>query len=144
MTRCLVFVCCLAMGCGGANAEKKADTSADASGETAVAADGPAKEERLGSLPKEAIRGVVRENMRDIQRCYDSELANNNDLSGKVVVTFRISKEGEVDSASVAESTMDSRAVENCIVREVRTWEFPYPENDGHVIVNYPFNFKAP
>jgi len=139
-----VWIVSVAVGCASAPKEEavSAPTESSTSGEPSSGE--PEKESKLGSLPKEAIRSVVRANMRDVQGCYDAELQLSPGLAGKVVVKFQISKDGLVESAEVTESSLDNRAVERCIVKDVRGWEFPEPENDGIVIVNYPFNFKAP
>ncbi len=143
MRHWVLFFVSIAVGCASSAKPQPSDPSAVTANPDGPA-DTPATEEKLGSLPKEAIRAVVRENMRKIQNCYDAELESDGDLAGKVVVTFKISKEGTVDSASVTESTLGSVAVERCMVNEIRRWEFPEPENDGVVIVNYPFNLSAP
>ncbi|MFH1811224.1 MAG: TonB family protein [Pseudomonadota bacterium] len=95
-----------------------------------------------GALDKELIRQVIADNIAQIRYCYTHELAANPGLHGKVVVRFIIAGTGRVSSASVAESSLDSTAVESCIARKVHGWRFPKPRGGGIVVVNYPFLFK--
>lgn len=96
----------------------------------------------LGSLDKEIIRRVIRENLPQIKYCYERELTRTPGLNGKVQVKFVIGANGNVQTATVAESSMNNKAAESCITGKVRGWVFPKPKGGGIVIVTYPFIFK--
>ncbi|MEW5855432.1 MAG: AgmX/PglI C-terminal domain-containing protein [Myxococcota bacterium] len=96
----------------------------------------------LGSLDKEIIRRVIRENIQQIKYCYERELTRTPGLAGKVQIKFVIGAQGAVQSAVVAESSMNNKTVESCIAGKVRGWIFPKPKGGGIVIVTYPFIFK--
>jgi hypothetical protein len=93
----------------------------------------------MGSLSMEIIRQVIASHRDQIKYCYSQELNRNPNLAGKVAVKFTISPKGYVTQASVAQTTLNNAAVENCITQKVRTWKFPEPKGGGIVIVNYPF-----
>ncbi len=93
----------------------------------------------MGSLSMEIIRQVIASHRDQIKYCYSQELNRNPNLAGKVAVKFTISPKGYVTQASVAQTTLNNAAVENCITQKIRTWKFPEPKGGGIVIVNYPF-----
>jgi TonB family protein len=95
-----------------------------------------------GSLDKEVIRGVIRGHLAEIKTCYERALVADQDLSGRVMVQFRIAASGKVVSAVVQSSTLGSPPVESCIADAVATWQFPAPRGGGEVIVSYPFILK--
>ncbi len=92
-----------------------------------------------GSLSKEVIRRVIRQHINEIRFCYEQALSNKPDLAGRVSVQFVISPTGAVQTSKLADSTLGSSGVEDCIVKAVRRWTFPSPEGGGVVIVTYPF-----
>ncbi len=96
----------------------------------------------LGALDKSLIDAVIKRNMNQIRYCYQRELTNNPNLSGKITVKFVIAKDGTVSSASTKASTMGSPAVENCINGRFLDFQFPEPKGGGIVIVSYPFIFS--
>ena len=120
-------------GAGGGGLGGKTERNIDISAGTPVI---------LGSLDKEIIRRVIRENLPQIKYCYERELTRTPGLNGKVQVKFVIGANGHVQTAAVAESTMKNKAVESCIRGKVKGWLFPKPKGGGIVIVTYPFIFK--
>ncbi len=96
-----------------------------------------------GSLDKEIIRRIIRRHLNEVKFCYETELARNARLAGRVAVQFTISGGGEVIASVLQSSTMGNARVENCVVQAVRRWEFPRPTMGGLVIVSYPFNFQS-
>jgi len=97
-----------------------------------------------GSLSKEVIRRIVHRHINEVKFCYERQLAQRPDLSGRVAIKFIISGTGAVQMAAVADSTLGNAQVENCIAQAVRRWTFPQPEGGGIVIVTYPFQLTAP
>lgn len=96
-----------------------------------------------GSLDKEIIRRVIKQHIAQIRYCYEKELTRSPGLFGKVATQFTISANGNVQSADVAQSTLNNAEVERCITSKIRTWVFPKPKGGGVVIVKYPFMFKT-
>lgn len=96
-----------------------------------------------GALSKEQIARVVQMHWHRIRFCYESQLSANPSLAGKIVVRWVISGTGDVQSATVVETTMNNERVENCIARSIQRWRFPQPEGGGIVVVNYPFLFRV-
>ena len=96
----------------------------------------------FGSLPKEAIREVIRSNIGEIRGCYENALVRKPQLHGKVAVRFVIDKSGSVSEATRADSTVDDDALVECVTSTVMGWVFPEPQGGGVVVVTYPFIFK--
>jgi hypothetical protein len=95
-----------------------------------------------GSLSKEQINKVVRAHLAGVKYCYEKELQRKTSLAGGVDIFWVIQPDGTVSKASVKGSTMSDAAVEGCIVRQVKQWQFP--KAPGQTIVGrYPFIFKG-
>ncbi|MBW2464085.1 MAG: AgmX/PglI C-terminal domain-containing protein [Deltaproteobacteria bacterium] len=93
-----------------------------------------------GYLSPEQINRVVRANQAAIRYCYELQVQRQQNLRGRVSIQWRINLQGSVTSARVASSTLNSAAVEGCMVRQIRRWRFPNPDG-GEVVVTYPFIF---
>ncbi|MFH1434881.1 MAG: AgmX/PglI C-terminal domain-containing protein [Pseudomonadota bacterium] len=93
----------------------------------------------IGTLPKDAIRRVIRQHLNEVRYCYEQQLAVKTDLSGRVVIKFVIMANGVVQGSLVQESTLGSKPAEQCIAKAVGRWTFPAPPDGGVVIVSYPF-----
>lgn len=124
--------CGFGMGRGRLSGRSKAKVKLKSTGTTV-----------LGSLSKETIRRIVRRHLNEIKFCYERELQKHPDLSGRVSIKFLIDGHGVVKSAVVANSTIANANVDQCIVGTVRRMTFPSPENNGVVIVTYPFALSS-
>ncbi len=96
-----------------------------------------------GGLDREVIAAVIRDHLGQVRYCYERQLAASPDLYGKLKVRFTIDANGEVDSQSVTQTTLQSNLIEDCILRRLATWKFPKPKGGTKVIVSYPFLFKS-
>jgi hypothetical protein len=95
-----------------------------------------------GSLSKEQINKVVRAHLAGVKYCYEKELQHKASLAGGVDIFWVIQPDGAVSKASIKGSTLSDAAVEGCIMRQVKQWQFP--KAAGQTIVQrYPFIFKG-
>jgi hypothetical protein len=95
-----------------------------------------------GSLSKDQINKVVRAHLAGVKYCYEKELQHKSSLSGGIDIFWVIQPDGSVSKANVKQSTMNDAAVEGCIVRQVKQWQFP--KAPGQTVVGrYPFIFKG-
>ncbi len=91
-----------------------------------------------GSLPREVVQRVVRQNFGRFRLCYEAGLRGNPGLTGRVAVAFVIDRNGGVAMASADRSTeMADSNVVACVVRGFQNLSFPAPK-DGLVQVVYP------
>ena len=74
------------------------------------------------------------------RRCYNSALANDSSLKGRVIIAVKIAPSGSVCSASVASTDMP--AVAQCVAGVFRSGSFPAPHG-GCVESLVPMNFVA-
>src|SRR5262249_20765594 len=95
-----------------------------------------------GSLSKEQINRVVRSHYAGVKYCYEKELQRQPNLAGKIEFGWTILPDGSVPKAHVVASTVRDPAVEGCIVRQIKQWQFP--KSEGQTVVQlYPFIFKG-
>lgn len=92
-----------------------------------------------GGLDKDLIGAVIAKNIGQIRFCYEQGLQTDPALHGRVAVDFTINGDGAVKLANVANSSLNSKMVEECVVMRLRSWKFPLPENGKDVKVSYPF-----
>lgn len=92
-----------------------------------------------GGLDRDAIAAVINRNLGQIRFCYEQGLQGTPSLAGRVAVDFTIGGTGLVKAASVANSSLGSKVVEDCIVLRLKSWKFPLPQNGVDVKVSYPF-----
>jgi hypothetical protein len=95
-----------------------------------------------GRLPPEIIQRIVRQHFPQMKRCYNTGLAANPKLEGRVVVRFVIGRDGNVLTAMDGDSDLPDKTVRACVVAAFQALSFPQPEG-GIVTVVYPVVFKA-
>lgn len=108
---------------------------------------GGAEENFVGTIDREQVRRVVRAHLNQIQACYTRELnkldrAKRAELSGKVVLKWDIVEKGAAQNVKVVGSTLNSKAVEECMKERLATWQFPEPPAGLVGEVTYPFLLK--
>jgi TonB family protein len=94
-------------------------------------------------LSKASIGKVIKQHWNEVKSCFEREL--NKDpkcLHGTIVLKFAINEAGKVSQASVSETTMNNRKVEDCIVQRALQWTFPAPTGGRAVQVTYPWTFN--
>ena len=73
--------------------------------------------------------------------CYDSALANDSSLKGKLAISVRVASNGQVCTVGVASNDMGSQAVAQCVANKFRqTGYFPAPKG-GCIDATVPMNF---
>lgn len=90
-------------------------------------------------LDRDQIAAVIMRNNGQVTFCYNQGLSQDAGLSGRVAIAFVIGGNGLVKSAKVDSTTLNSKAVEDCIVMRLKTWKFPIPEGGVDVDVQFPF-----
>ncbi|NUP09186.1 MAG: AgmX/PglI C-terminal domain-containing protein [Polyangiaceae bacterium] len=121
---------------GGAEA-----SSADAAKIASAFAAEEAKEASSGSgLDREAIKKVVQRNVSRVRLCYESALAKQPNLKGKVTTKFVIGPEGKV-TAATSSGDIPDQAVIDCVSKAFRGMTFPKPSDGKPVTISYPFVF---
>lgn len=96
-----------------------------------------------GHLQRELVRRTVRRHQNELRFCYEQELVQRPDLEGRVTVAAIVSATGSVQTASIANTTLDNARVEGCVAQAVRRWTFPAPTDEGVVGIVVPITFQA-
>lgn len=90
-------------------------------------------------LDRDAIAAVINRNLGQVRFCYEQGLQSDPNLNGRVAVDFTIGGNGMVKVASVANSSLNSKTIEDCIMMRLKSWKFPLPQGGVDVKVSYPF-----
>lgn len=98
---------------------------------------------QFSATDTEVLRSIVSENSNTIDVCYNKELKNSPTLKGEVVTYFKILRDGRVDQAKITGTSLRSKPVEDCIVTEIKAFEFPHLPIDFVDLV-YTFTFAPP
>jgi outer membrane biosynthesis protein TonB len=91
----------------------------------------------------ESLLSVIRRYAPGIQFCYDNELKRNPGLRGKLVVSLVVLASGAVSEAVIVEDTLKSPAVRECVLAQIRGWQFPAIPA-GNTSFKTPFVFTPP
>lgn len=93
-----------------------------------------------GSMDADALRRVIRRKQSGIKACYNNALKRNPKLAGKLILRFEIDESGRVQNSSFG-GTLNSKEVESCVRRRMRSWRFP---RTGEInFVEIPFVLTA-
>src|SRR5688572_715381 len=69
--------------------------------------------------------------MEEAYRCYLPELRQNSTLEGKVTVGYDINPDGKISNAHVEDTTLNNKAVEQCLLLLVSGWSFKISSPTG-------------
>jgi hypothetical protein len=95
-----------------------------------------------GSIDKEAVAKVINSHLGEVSSCYERALLKTPGLAGKIVLEWQITLSGSVGYAKTKSSSMQSAAVESCIISVLKLWHFP-PAKGAGVVITYPFMFNS-
>lgn len=99
-------------------------------------------------LDPKYIQSVIREDFAPMaKQCYESALAENPKLAGKLVVFFTIVGDekvgGIVESAEISDgTTIEDPKLRQCFTESMMTLAFKPPPKGGKVTVKYPFTME--
>jgi len=98
-------------------------------------------DETSGSLQPAQLQKVFSKHAGEAQKCYERALKMNQSLSGRVVLTLTIGRDGSVAAADARGDTLNDNNVNDCLERQARAWTFPEPSG-GAAKVRKPFTFS--
>jgi hypothetical protein len=104
----------------------------------------PADGERMDyALDRDSVRRVIYVHIKQIRHCYQLALMKQPALQGRVILTFDITPQGQVEELGIRETSLQSSELLSCVCDSLRTWEFPRaPFAGGNVRIIYPFAFR--
>ena len=93
-------------------------------------------------VPPSVIQREIRSHNGKFRGCYDSGVARNPKLGGKVVVRFVIDLDGNVTSVfREAATDMPDAGVVDCIMTAYKNLKFPSPEGRAITVI-HPIMFS--
>jgi hypothetical protein len=104
--------------------------------------DGLRVEGTLGSLSDAAIQAGLGGRLQAIGDCHDARVRTEPYLGGKLVLHFRVARDGSVARMHIAENALGSLAVERCVTTAVAGVRFARPSG-GEAEFSYPLAFQA-
>jgi len=95
----------------------------------------------LTSEQLEEVQRTVRNGQDAVTACYTEEMERTKDkkLAGKVTVKILIGTAGRADQAVIGDATLKGPLLHACILKTVRSWEFPKINTPSWF--TYPFEF---
>ncbi len=88
------------------------------------------------------ITRVISAHNDAIEYCYKREKKLNPNIQGSVVLEFVIDYSGRVIDASIFQSTIANKAIEQCVLSRIRGWRFTQiGKNEGNVTVRQKYIF---
>jgi TonB family protein len=94
-----------------------------------------------GKIDAMVVRKQIHRDLPKINRCYESALRREPQLSGKVKVRFAIVRSGDVKAVQVLENTTGHEGVERCVARVVGDIQFPSRRSGKALSFTFPFVF---
>lgn len=95
-----------------------------------------------GGLTRDQVDEVIQRNKGQIRYCYEKGLQGTPGLKGRVSINFVIGASGNVSTAHIQQSSVDSSTLEGCVVAKLKNFKFPQPVGGVNVQVRYPFSFS--
>ena len=98
-----------------------------------------------GCIDKRIYQKVVRNHENAIKHCYEVALLKDKTLEGRMVTQFLILPDGSVQTVEILETTMSNPEMAQCILDEIKTWQFPSMVGgcESSISVEYPFVFSS-
>jgi hypothetical protein len=93
-----------------------------------------------GSVPTAAAQAQLAERNREFRNCYERRLKVNHTLEGRVNVSMRVGRGGEVSAVRVS-GTLSDNEVLSCVRGIAQRIRFPPPTGGTCAVVAAPFNF---
>ena len=87
------------------------------------------------------IQTVVRSHFDELQVCYETTLAANNELAGIVELELTISRDGTIEKGRLLKDGIGSAELNLCLVKKMVNWKFP-KHTDDSVTIEFPFAFS--
>ena len=94
-----------------------------------------------GELRREAVAATLQHHLSKVQACYERELIDNPDLSGRLDFAWVIQTSGEVFDLRLIKDQLGNTNVAECVRTVIADITFPEPKG-GPVTIKYPFVFR--
>lgn len=96
---------------------------------------------KRGPNPQPII-DAYKQQKEGVQDCYYRALEKQPDLAGEVTLAWIVSGTGVVEKAWVKDTTMEHQGLESCLLKHLRSVEFPKTKRFAQISVEYDLTFK--
>jgi hypothetical protein len=96
---------------------------------------------KQGTIDPAKTNRFINDNFSQVRACYERRLKINPLLEGNLDLKIRLTPKGKVGSIGVNSDTVRDREMLDCVLRTIRGWHFPAPE-DGWVVFDKSFKFQ--
>lgn len=88
-----------------------------------------------GALAPESVTNKVKDKRYPLRQCYADALEDDNSLKGEMSLQFTVSGDtGRVVAAVERHTDIGNKALRDCILKEVKTWELAKTEKGDSVV----------
>lgn len=93
---------------------------------------------------REGVRQTVAAHMKELRDCYYQTLDTNPAAEGKVILHWQINDSGKASGTRLAsfQGRRGIEKIEPCLVMRVNSWQFPRPNPNETVEIQYPLFFS--
>ena len=84
---------------------------------------------------------MVKRKASALRNCYERQLLADPELSGKIVMRWKVQLDGKASDVSVQSSTMKNAKVEKCMTRVIKRMRFDKPDG-GICVIDFPFVYS--
>jgi len=88
------------------------------------------------------VKLVIRRHYKKVKSCLERQLKRDANISGKMYVVAMVMPNGRVKSVKIATPKFHGTFVEECLIREVKRWEFPTFEGEVYELT-FPLLLSA-
>src|SRR5215813_6320943 len=130
--RAMILVFAVGTACGGAKSEQAAAPAAPAV--SGAAADPAAYA---------AVSDFFARKRPFVSQCYGDAITNRDlkeDAKGQIRLGLRVLTSGKAENVRVVETTLNSKPVEDCVVKLVQNWTLPAPDRPLDFLYTYEFS----
>jgi hypothetical protein len=96
-----------------------------------------------GELDTKIIRDKVLRSRFDLQKCYQSELKRSAGLTGEISLQFTVDSAGKIFVAVARQNTTQNKALEACVLTNVKTWSFERKPGSKDAVVKFDILFTT-
>jgi len=88
------------------------------------------------------VRRVIQKHYHKVKNCLERQLKRDSTVSGKMYVVAKVKPNGRVQAARIATKKFHGTFVEECLIREVKRWDFPTFKGEAYEL-RFPLLLSA-
>lgn len=105
---------------------------------------GPADEKMEKAFKDKVISKVIRENAKDLQKCYFNLLDKKPSVTeGDIDILIHLEENGKVSSAELTKNTLNDSQFGDCVVKKVESYYFAPPPIGINRYISHTLSFKS-